>query len=164
MPIQFQSHPNLRYVMITWLGSITDHEMLSAFDAFQHSETWQPQQLELSDFSQADLRQITSDGLRRRADFVTEHLIRHQVPEQRCAAYVTDDHDYGMLRIYDALTIESPVKHEVFRNLLAARAWLLHQDEDESSVCCESWVSVPLFVVSPATSKARPTIASTVTN
>lgn len=146
MPIKFEPRHDQGCFLAVWRGGVTDTDMLSDYRRFFASDDWQPGFNELSDFTQADLRHVTGAGLKQLAEFVAAQLRRHGVDGIRRAAYVDDDHAYGLMRMYDAYADGSPESTEVFRDLEEAKAWLL-QDEPQARRTGSVWFALAPFTL-----------------
>jgi hypothetical protein len=84
---------------------------------------------ELADLSEADLTEITADGVWNLARMVEELFRPHNI-FPKVAVYAPNDLDYGMARIYSAHA-EKFEAHRVFRDFDEARAWLLADNEND---------------------------------
>ena len=127
MPIKITVYPDEGYYISKYVGSITDKEMQDVFRRFFTSDEWVPGMSELADISEADLTEITSDGLNNLAGMVQEIFRQHKF-HMKVAVYAPHNLGYGMARVY-SVHAEKFESHKVFRDLDAAKAWLFDVDK-----------------------------------
>lgn len=143
MAIDFTTFPDENYFLTTFSGTVTDAELLSRYQAFMHSEQWQPGMNELVDVAQGELTQLSSAGLRQLQEF-TEGFLGEQATAMRTAVYAPDDLPYGLARVYSALAETSPELISIFRDREEARLWLDQPESDTDTEataharCCNS--------------------------
>ncbi len=80
---------------------------------------------ELVDLSNADLSNITADGLARLAEGLADFFEEAGVAVHRTAVYSAEDLPFGLARLYEAYTFESPETVLVFRDREEALRWLI---------------------------------------
>lgn len=127
MPIKITAYPDEGYYISKYVGTITDMEMMDVFKRFFASDEWVPGMSELADISDADLNEITSDGLLKLANMV-EGIFRQHKFSMRVAVYAPHDLGYGMARVY-SVHAERFESHKVFRDFDEAKVWLLSSDK-----------------------------------
>ena len=88
-------------------------------------DEWSPAMYELVDLSEADLNSITGHGLAGLADAVAGIFEDAGVSTSRTAVYSLRDMPFGLARIYEAYTHESPESVQVFRDRNEALRWLI---------------------------------------
>ncbi len=126
MPIKITVYPDEGYYISKYTGTITDKEMQDVFRRFFTSVEWVPGMSELADISEADLTEITSDGLNNLAGMVQEIFRQHNF-HMKVAVYAPHDFGYGMARVY-SVHAEEFETHEVFRDIDEAKKWLLNEN------------------------------------
>lgn len=103
---------------------MTDDELLNSFIAFYESKQWLPGMNELTDLSEGDASQITTDGLKRLA-ITTEQIFRNNgIKFSKTAVYAPKDLSFGLSRMYEIMIDESPENFHVFRDIDKAKSWL----------------------------------------
>jgi hypothetical protein len=124
MPISFSINPKNGYSIAKFEGRISDEELLNAYKAFYTGKDWWPGQNELVDFSDADLKEITVEGMRNLAEFAESVFKAHNIPLVKTALYAPKDFPFGLSRMYEAISYESPENVRVFRDIVEAEMWL----------------------------------------
>lgn len=123
MPVTFKVNTNSGYFVATWLGNITDTELLTAYKDFIASGEWFPGLNELTDLSQTNFDYITSTGLKDLGEYAEQIYLDNNV-SVKTAAYCPKDLPFGMTRIYQSMSDDSPENVKIFRELHAAESWL----------------------------------------
>ena len=98
------------------LGSVWAEQARTAV----HRVVWDLRELEISDTSTSDLREIANRQLRDRPD----------LPEARAAIVVSRDLAFGMGRMVEAYLEGAPVDVHVFRDIPEALDWLSGEDDE----------------------------------
>ena len=130
MPIEFKVFRKENYFISTWSGKVTDSEAIKIFKAFYTSPEWVPSMHELADLSQFDFSSISPEGLINMAKVNQMMLEEHNVTNIKTAVYTPHDLQFGMARIYEAWSADSPETVQIFRELHAAEAWLTNKKEN----------------------------------
>jgi hypothetical protein len=128
MPIIFSVHPNDGYSIARFVGVITDTEMLDHFKRFFASDDWIPGLNELADIRQADVSQVTSDGVRNLANLIEGIFQQHDI-SPKVAVYAPHDLPYGWSRMY-SVEAERFESYVVFRDFAEAKS-RLHDSGDQ---------------------------------
>ena len=79
---------------------------------------------EFADLSEADMRLVTSSGLAELANDVEEEFRKLGIESIKTAVYSPDDLPFGLGRVYQAWSDESPERVRVFRDRSKAIEWL----------------------------------------
>jgi hypothetical protein len=124
MSITFTVFSAEGYFLSKYQSKISDDEFERAYKDFYQGDTWLPNLNELVDVSEADVSEVTTNALRRVAEFTKSILNRHGVEFVKLAVYAPGDLPYGLARMYSAFADESPETVRVFRDLAAAKRWL----------------------------------------
>ena len=80
---------------------------------------------ELVDLSDADMSQVTPEGLAGLADEIIQVFEEYNVTTYKTAVFSPHDLPFGFARLYEAYTFESPETVQVFRERDEALNWLL---------------------------------------
>jgi hypothetical protein len=124
MTILFTVPGEVGYFVSRFEGTVSDDEMLEAYREFCEKGAWRPGMNELADLRHADLGRLTGEGLRRVAEYTEQLMRRSGVESSRLAIYAPRGLPHAFAEIYSALTIDSPERVHVFRDLSAAVQWL----------------------------------------
>jgi len=124
MPITFSMNKKDGYFLCTYSGKISDQTLMDAWKAFYEGDEWIPGTNELSDLSDANPTGVTSEGLRSLAAYAKLMHAKHQVSSIKIALYAPQKVQYGLSRIYSALTYDSPENIEVFDDMEEAIKWV----------------------------------------
>ena len=130
MPIEFKVFKKENYFISTWSGKVTDTEAIKKFKEFYNGPEYAPSMHELSDLSQFDFSSISSEGLINMAKANQIMLEEQNVTNMKTAVYSPHDLQFGMARIYEAWSADSPETIQIFRDLHAAEAWLTNKKEN----------------------------------
>ena len=97
--------------------------MVSGYRALQEDDGWNPDFDVLVDIREADLKNVTSDGLK-----TLQRVIAGQMQglerQPKTAVLASHDAQFGLGRMYEAYTAESPENVQVFRDPQQALSWL----------------------------------------
>lgn len=137
MAIAHKIYPDKRLVVSTWSGAFNDDVILPPYVALYQNPLWQPGFDEIVDMRGVDVRKVTSAGLR---NFINA-LGQYYTHSFRTAIVAPADLPYGLARVYQVFSAESPEEVMVFRSITKAVNWLgldpegmnLDGDEDESA-------------------------------
>jgi hypothetical protein len=121
MPIQFALHPSRPVRIVSFVGSIDDELLYSAFETCWKGRGYDPSLAELDDLSAVTGFTVTSGGILRMSKLAVE---MHVNGGARTAIYAPTDLAFGLSRMYEILIDESPDRYRVFRDLLDARRWV----------------------------------------
>lgn len=132
MPIKFQVIESGEFLAVSFLGVITDRELLEAYQHFYAdgkqrpgvNDRWRPGLNEFIDVSQGEFSQLTAEGLRGLMEYTRLVLEKNGVTEMVSAVYAPDDLPFGLSRMYEAYCLDSPESIQVFRDSSEALAWL----------------------------------------
>ena len=124
MPITYSINFDDNYLIAAYTGRISDEEMLASWKGFFKGEKWVPGLNELIDLSQADLSDITAEGLEQLINYAKTVYEKNHIHSVRIAVYAPENIHYGLARMYEALTFDSPQSANVFRSIQEAESWL----------------------------------------
>mgnify|MGYP006299911201 CR=1 FL=1 len=130
MPITFEVNHKDNYFISHFKGVVTDAELLRSFVAFYKSHQWTPGMNELTDLSEGDGSQLTTDGLIKLATATKEIFQKKGVKHTKTAVYAPQDLSFGLSRMYEAMIYDSPEDFRVFRNIDEAKKWLTDKSQD----------------------------------
>lgn len=128
MPIEFRAFKRENYYSSIWSGKVTDSEAIKIFKKFYSSPEWLPSMHELADLSQFDFSGISSKGLINMAKANQIMLEERNVTNIKTAVYSPRDLQFGMARVYEVWSEESPEYVKVFRDFNEAKSWLLNNE------------------------------------
>lgn len=131
MPITFSINHKDGYSIAKFDTRISDEELLNAYKAFYTGKDWRPGQNELVDFSDVDLEEITIKGMINLAEFAESVFKAHNIPSVKTAIYAPKDLTFGLSRMYEAISFESPENVRVFRDILEAEMWLKKENTEK---------------------------------
>ena len=124
MSITFTINHKDNYFVSSFKGIVTDDELLNSFKSFYESELWISGMNELTDLSEGDASQITTDGLRIFAIFTEQVFIKNEVKFSKTAVFAPKDLPFGLSRMYEVMIDESPENFCVFKDIDKAKRWL----------------------------------------
>lgn len=131
-PLSHTIHEDLRLLICTWSGVITDAEMLDGYRRAYADRRWTPGFNEVTDLRRADLSAVTSAGLRGVQALVSESTTGF-TGAFRTAVLAPTDLTFGLSRMYELMAADSPESVRVCR------------DVDDAA----AWVGIPVHVLSP---------------
>lgn len=103
-------------------GALTDAHLFDLRERLAVDPALRPGAPRLADIREVDRLEVTPDGIHRLV--AMEHDPAQPFSARRIAIVVSGDLPYGMARMYEALSSETPAAVRVFRDLDEARAWL----------------------------------------
>jgi hypothetical protein len=106
------------------VGKITEKELLGEYKQFFEGGEWIPGSSELVDLSEADLSEISTNGVLKFVSFNESVYKKNNVTSTKTAVYAPNDFPFGLARMYSFLADESPETVHVFRDLQTAEMWL----------------------------------------
>ena len=124
MSIRFEIDPTGGWVYSYWTGEVTDEEIVERYVDFLGDVELASTVHELSDVSDADLRLVTVDGIAELAELTEAAYIDAGVNSYKTAVYSPNDLPFGLARVYEAHTANSPESVQVFRDRQEALRWL----------------------------------------
>lgn len=124
MGITFTIKADDGYFISKYVGAITDDELLASYTAFHEGNDWIPGLHELADLSEANMKQVTQEGLRCLASYVKAVYLKHGLLAIKTAAFAPNDLPFGIARVYEAVSSESPVCLQAFRDVNDAKLWV----------------------------------------
>ena len=124
MPITFSRNDDEGYLEIKYKGQISDSELLNAYKSYFGSDEAIPVLNDLTDLSEADLTNLSSDAIQKLAEYITRSYKRSGINSLKTAIYAPDSLKYGLSRMYEAISYETPQHIEIFEDRQAAIQWL----------------------------------------
>ena len=123
MPISHQINEDLNVVISNLEGKITDSELLHSYKNLYENPSWKPGFSEIVDMRKADMSNVSPTGLKKLSDLVTSYTINAKI-QFKTAIIAPDDLPFGLGRLYEAYSDESPESTSVFREIDKAFEWL----------------------------------------
>jgi hypothetical protein len=121
--ISFRVQAEQGIVVTSWSGEITDEGLLDAYRSLFEDSDWTPKLWELLDVRAARLDGVTGEGLQDLAELVHENL-GHRVEEFRTAVVHSRPLSFGITRMYQVFSEESPETVKIFQDTREALEWL----------------------------------------
>jgi hypothetical protein len=123
MAISHKVYTKHEIVFSSWVGTITDADILEAYKKLYEDERWKPGFNEIVDGRNAQPGGVTIDGLRQLEKLV-ERYTAGKCEGFRTAIIAPKDLSYGLGRLYEALSENSPESVRVFRDPGEALKWV----------------------------------------
>ena len=123
--IRFEFDPSRAWFTSHWTGRLEDHEIFDQYSKLYSSDEWVATMSELVDLSDADLRAVTGEGLASLAEMIEGVFKEADVATSKTAVYSPSNLPYGLARVYEAYTYQSPESVQVFRDRDQALRWLI---------------------------------------
>ncbi|HEB27326.1 MAG TPA: hypothetical protein ENI05_06055 [Porticoccus sp.] len=127
MPVVFELHDKDGYFTAKWTEKLGNEDILGAYKKFIGGEQWSHSLNELTDLSQADLENITNDGMIELQIFAEQVYRKNNTAAVKVAVYCPNGLPNEMARIYEAWSGRSPEYVRMFKNIQAAETWLRRQ-------------------------------------
>ena len=110
-------------VITTLVGAVTDADILPGYMRLYEDENWKPGYHEIVDLRNAKMDGVTAEGLRSLSVMV-EGYVAGKCDRFKSAVVAPKDLPFGLARLYEALSEESPESVKVFRNMKDALGWV----------------------------------------
>ena len=125
-PITFEIFPEQGFYISRWVGRVDDEAMARAYRRLFEIEAWRPGLDEVVDAREADVRLVSAEGVRTLSKIIESHLVSLEAEDVsfRTAAVFGNDLGFGLARLYEMVSVDSPETVRVFREMAAAREWL----------------------------------------
>lgn len=124
MAIEFSYNFDDHYLLVKYIGKITDEMMLSSWKRFYDGIDKILGVNVLSDLSQADMSDVTISGIERLNDLNREFHAKHNIKSIKVANYALKDLSFGLARSYEGYGIGSVETIKSFKDINKATAWL----------------------------------------
>ena len=124
MPIIFTVNIKSGYFISKYVGKVSKDEIIDLYTSFFEDGGWIPGLNELVDHSELDGSNLTGDGLRTIAMYANNFYKQHNIPNVKTAIFAPKDLPFGLSRIYNVMTDDSPEEVGVFREMQEAKSWL----------------------------------------
>jgi len=128
MPITFLRNDDEGYLEIKYIGQISDSELLSAYKSYFSRDDALPVLNDLTDLSEADLAHLSRDAIQELADYITRSYEKSGVKSLKTAIYAPDPLKFGLARMYEAISYDTPQHIEIFKDREEAIRWLTQED------------------------------------
>ena len=123
MGISFTIYQEQAFFVSTWIGNITDSDLLSSYKDLYANEKFKPGFHEIADLRKAQLNDVTSDGMSLLVEMMQRYLTE-KCDDFKTAVIAPDNISFGMSRVYKSMSYNSPENVEVFRELNEALKWI----------------------------------------
>ena len=133
MPIIFSRKDDEGYLEIKFKGQISDSELLNTYKSYFGSDAALPVLNDLTDLSEADLTNVSNDAIHKLADYITRSYKSSGITSLKTAIYAPDSLKYGLSRMYEAISYETPQHIQIFKDRQAAIQWLRQVNISTSS-------------------------------
>jgi len=133
MPISFTRNDDDGYLEIKYKGQISDSELLNAYKSFFSSDEAIPVLNDLTDLSEADLTNLSSGAIQELADYITRSYKESGISPLKTAIFAPDSLKYGLSRMYQTISYDTPQHMEIFRDREEAIQWLRQSNTNTSS-------------------------------
>ena len=121
--ITFRVETSLGIVVTTWKGKVSNADLISAYTKLFEDPAFQPGFHELLDVSEADMVEVSGEGLRKLELFI-ESQTPDSVGEFKTAVVAPEDLSFGLARMYGFYSDDSSEAVRVFRDSEKALDWL----------------------------------------
>ena len=128
MPILHTINEKIGVVVSSWVGKISGSEILPSYKQLYESDLWKPGLNEIVDLRDADMSSVSSEILSDLAAMV-EGYTKGKCQGFKTAVIAPEDLPFGISRIYEAHSYDSPENAKVFRDLNKAFEWLGVDDQ-----------------------------------
>ena len=123
MPVSFTIFEERGFFLSTWSGAITDSVLLSSYKQLFEDEKYKPGFHEIADLRKARFDNLTSEGFRNLSKMVDSYLAG-KCESFKTAMIVSHDFPYGMSRMYEVFSSNTPETVQVFRDPNKAIEWI----------------------------------------
>ena len=128
MPVEFSVDREDEIVYGTCRGEVTADEIMEGLEKVFTDEGYRPGFRGLTDLR--DIRwESNQEDLRRIVQFLIRN--RKKFKKHRSAVVVSTERTFGMTRMFEVFSEQTPIKMRVFRDYDEARKWILERDEEE---------------------------------
>jgi len=128
MTVEFRVDRDEGIVYGTVSGEVTAEEIMNGLDAVINGEDYEPGFGGITDLR--NLRWESDQGdLRRLVQFIIRNRSRFKA--HRSAVVVSSDRTYGMTRMFEVFSEQTPIKVRVFRDYDRALSWVRGDDEKD---------------------------------
>jgi len=124
MSIIFSLNIESGYFISKYIGNVSMDEVIDSYSTFFENGGWKPGMNELVDHSELDGTSLRGDSLNLIAVYAKSFYEKHNISNVKTAIFAPVDLPYGLSRIYEVMTYESPEKVRVFREMKEAKLWL----------------------------------------
>jgi hypothetical protein len=123
MPILHTINEELGVVLSTWVGSVSDENVVGEYRQLYDNKRWKPGFHEIADMRDVDVSGLTGKGVRE-VSMMVEGYTAGKCEGFKTAVIASEDLPFGLARMYEAVSNESPESVMVFRTVEAALEWM----------------------------------------
>ena len=123
MPITFEFHAEHDFFVSTWEDEIMDSDLQSSYDALFRNKAYKFGYHEIVDVREADMTGVTGEGMRQLSLMVQQRLGGNRIGF-KTAIVAPEDLNFGISRMYEMMSDDSPESVSVFREWADALAWV----------------------------------------
>ena len=127
MPISFTIYEERGFFLSSYVGVISDSDLLSSYKQLLEDEKFKPGFHELADMRNAQMTGVTSEGLRHLSSMVESHLTG-KCKGFKTAVIAPKDFLYGMSRMYEMISDGTSETVMVFKEPNKAIEWIGIED------------------------------------
>lgn len=124
MPIHITVHRKDGYIESRYVGAITNDELLDTWREYNERPDANAGLNELADLREADMRAVTSEGIRALSSQTKHFLNANDVLRRKLAIVAPEQLPFGLSRMYEALMADPRQTVHVFKDIEEAVAWL----------------------------------------
>ena len=99
MPITYSMNHDEGYLEIIYKGQISDAEFLDTYKSLLNSYDRIPATNNLTDISEADLTNLSSDAIRELSDYILRLYKKTGITSLKTAIYAPDSLQFGLSRV-----------------------------------------------------------------
>ena len=125
MPITISPCLDKGYVEIKWQGLVTDNQIVTQRMKYLVSADYIPGTHELVDVSEADLSEITLDGLRQVAQISSDIYKFENEDKIKLAFFAPDMAVFAVTHVYEHISDNKAENVKVFTDKQEAERWIL---------------------------------------
>jgi hypothetical protein len=123
MPISFKIYEDHGLFLSSWIGTISDSDLISSYKQLLEDENFKPGLHELADARKAEMSGVTTEGFRKLSAMVESHLAG-KCHSFKTAVIAPEGFTYGMSRMYEIISYQNTETVRVFREPDEAIKWL----------------------------------------
>ena len=128
MSVEFRMDRDEGIVYGTCRGEVTAEEIMEHLAGVFMSEDYEPWFRGLTDLRETSWESNQGD-LRKLVQFLIRH--RDRIGKHRSAVVVANERAYGMARMFEVFSEQTPINVRVFRDYDKAKSWILEKEDGE---------------------------------
>ena len=130
MPIETTVYKEPQVIIRTATGQLTFEEVKSAITGVAEMPGYAKGMSAIWDLRKANIYKFTEDDLYRIVE-VIKGGIEDRGTGFKLALVASEDFEFGMSRMWEAIAQDLPLEIKVFRDMDEARTWVVEPEEDE---------------------------------